>query len=304
VRSPRDLDAVLYGMPTTFFGGSTLNCSHCRRIVPYNNPNCPVCRRFAGWPNVRRAEEMRDALTAHAKKARQEATRRNLTHKVERLYEILNASVATINVSILVLLRMTTSDKYRSIYRAIERGDREASAVKYEAHRKAVDAKLHTGYEIDIVCAALSPDGRGLANYGDVILQIDGAAVSERASVLPENAFAFYERFKLGKRNAMEEPGWRAVWVDRAALGIAHLGQDVTANDDEDALVRRILFSGASRDDDRFMEVNIYDGIAIEAVGRVTLASVPRDGDDQDRWRCAAAWLRRNGIDVIALAMP
>lgn len=79
--------------------------------------------------------------------------------------------------------------------------------MKYHAHRSAVDAKIHPGYGFEILNAALSPDGRGLPNYGEVTLELSELSIASRASVLRENAFDFYERCDLGKRNAEEELG-------------------------------------------------------------------------------------------------
>lgn len=247
---------------------------------------------------------MRSDLLGHAATARQEAAQRGTTAKMQTLEAILDHTVATVAVSVLVALRMATGDKYRSVYEAVERGDREVSEARYEAHRTAVDAKLYTAYHRHIVCAALSPDGESLRNYGVVTLVLDDLAIRERASVMRENAFAFYERFTLGARNAVEDPGWRATWDDRKELGVAHLGPDITPADSNAALAQRILFNGPDRAADRFMEVNIYGGIGIQAVGRVTLTGTVASDDDRDWWECAASSLRRRGIPVSGSALP
>ena len=101
-----------------------------------------------------------------------------------------------------------------------------------------------------------------------------------RATVLRENAFDFYEHEDLGKRNAQEAPGWRAVWADRGLLGVAHLAVQLTPAMAIDAIDGLILRVGASRREDHFMEVHIYDAINVNGIEQVDLA-VPLTDPEQ-----------------------
>ena len=56
-----------------------------------------------------------------------------------------------------------------------------------------VEARLFPMYGEHIAYAALSPDGRGLPNYGPIAVrwQVAPAYVGRRASLLEENSFIF-----------------------------------------------------------------------------------------------------------------
>ena len=57
-------------------------------------------------------------------------------------------------------------------YNALGKQARKAAEAIYDAHRRAVDEKVHTGYGTESINAALSPDGRGLTNYGAITLEL------------------------------------------------------------------------------------------------------------------------------------
>jgi hypothetical protein len=136
-------------------------CRKCGSPVDFNRATCGNCELFIGFPNVRQAQSMQEALDQNYKEALTEAHRRGCTAKVNHLESLLKGSVATINVHPKLLYCMAAGAKYVSYYHAIERGFREVAERKYHAHRGAVDAKIYTGYEAEIVNAALSPDGAG-----------------------------------------------------------------------------------------------------------------------------------------------
>ena len=174
----------------------------------------------------------------------------------------------------------------------------------YHAHRLAVDAKIHPGYEKDIIYAALSPDGRGLTGYGEITLQLREDAVERRASVLRENAFDFYERYHLGDRDAQETPGWRSVWADRALLGVAHLEALLTPALSPRALPELVLSVGATRRDDHFVEVHIFDPLSWQMLASATLDRVISDAEAREEWEFACQKLVRRGVATADHTVP
>jgi len=187
---------------------------------------------------------------------------------------------------------------YRGYHKALEQNLRRAAEEEYHTHRNAVDAKVHPGYGNEIVNAALSPDGRGLANYGEVTLRIGDRFIAHRASILRENAYAFYERYSLGRRDAVEEPGWRAVWDDRVRLGGAHLAPALTPATAEADFPGIILSVGSNRDEDKYLEVHIYGGINSSALEGVTLERALTDIENRGEWDLARQKLGRLAIPV------
>jgi hypothetical protein len=169
----------------------------------------------------------------------------------------------------------------------------------YDAHRRAVDDKVHTGYGTEILNAALSPDGRGLLNYGPITLQLLETSIEDRTSVMRENSFDFYDRYHLGNRTALEESGWRSLWASRAQLGVAHLEPAIsTATADAD-LPEIVLFSGTTRQDDRYLEVHIYGELSWQTLARVGLARPLMAPEEQDDWSFARQKLKRRNVDIV-----
>jgi hypothetical protein len=172
---------------------------------------------------------MRADLNRNYDAAVADATSRGVRSLVDELENILRGSLATINIDAKLLYNIIAGQNYVSYYRALNTGLRQIAERQYHAQRTKVDAVIHPGYEIEILNAALSPDGRGLTNYGPITLHLSEISISDRASVMRENTYDFFERNKLGDRNAEEEPGWRSVWAGRSKLGVAHLASAMTS---------------------------------------------------------------------------
>jgi len=282
----------------------TLVCPNCGAQVDIHLPNCPDCRTFVGYPNIRRAEGMRPALEANYRAALADALARGVSNLVAQLETLLQGAVATINVSPKILASMALDHPYLGYHHALEQGLRLKAEDIYHAHRLASDAKLHPGYEKDIIYAALSPDGRGLTGYGEITLGLRENIVARRASLLRENAFDFYERYHLGERDATEEPGWRAVWADRALLGIAQLEPLLTTALSAAALPALALSVGATRHDDQFIEVHVFDPISAQGLDSVSLDQALTDVDARDEWDFAQNRLARRGVAVMDNTTP
>jgi len=278
-------------------------CPKCGAPVDYHRT---VCERghFIGFPNVRRAEAMRAELEQNYSAAVTQATVRGVMVQVRQLEILLQGTVATINVDAKILRNMAVGQNYLSYYKALDLGLRKIAEERYHAHRGAVDEKIHPGFRAEIVNAALSPDGRGLINYGVITLEFQNVSIEDRASVMRENSFAFYERNDLGRRDAVEELGWRSVWADRAHLGVAHLAPTVTPATAIHELADHILFSGATRPDDRYIEVHIFGEISWQSLSKVTLEKPLTKPEDQDDWSFGQQKLKTRGVMIVDRVNP
>ena len=242
--------------------------------------------------------------TQHYVAAVADAARRGVTPRVQTLERFLEGAAATINVSVKIFRNMSMGDNYISYYNALAIGARKAAGATYDSHRRAVDDKVHTGYGNEIINAALSPDGRGLINYGPITLQLLGASIEDRASVMRENSFDFYDRYHLGDRNAVEEPGWRSVWVDRARLGVAHLEPAISAATGDAELQDIILSSGTMRQNDRYLEVHIYGELSWQTLAAIILARPMTTAEEQDDWSFGRQKLERRNVKVVDPTNP
>lgn len=247
---------------------------------------------------------MRGDLVNNYDAALLDAGQRGVVPRVGELEALLQASIATINVDPMLLSNMAKSHNYMTYYKALDANLRMIAERQYHARRQLVDATIHTGYEKEILNAALSPDGRGLTSYGQITLQLQDMAIEDRASVLRENAFKFYERYDLGRAGSEEQSGWRSVWTDRARLGIAHLAPEVTPAVGSQTLADLIMFSGPSRDDDRFIEVHIYGELSWQALSQVVLEKPLTETQDRDDWEFGRQKLGRRGVTIVDQVNP
>jgi hypothetical protein len=96
---------------------SDFKCPTCGRLVEYYRTNCES-GHFVGFPNVRRAQEMRAELLRHYGAALDDAQRRGVTARVQQLETILQGSIATINIDAKLFSNMAKSQNYMSYYNA------------------------------------------------------------------------------------------------------------------------------------------------------------------------------------------
>jgi tetratricopeptide (TPR) repeat protein len=270
-------------------------CQRCKAVLGYEETTCGVCKSFVGYPNVRRADAMKSALENHYCQALEDAEMRGYVSQVRDLEVLLKNSVATINVTPKLLYCVAADGRYVSYYKAVDRGIRKIAERKYHAHRGVVDAAVHTGYETEIINAAVSPDGRGLTNYGPVTFQLRESTFGHRASVLRENAFDFFRRHDLGGLDTEEPPGWRSNWESRALLGVAHLAPEISSTTFD--LENLILSTGRTRPEDRYLEVHIHGDVPLQSLSSATLEESLADAEKED-WEFGRAKLLEHGVIV------
>jgi hypothetical protein len=281
-----------------------MNCGNCGKPIDFHRTTCLACGHFLGYPNVRKAEAMQADLDRNCTAAVADADARGVRPLLDGLATLLASSSAVVAMPVNVLRAMTLGAAYRSYHRALADDLRGAAEEIYHRHRGVVDEAVHPGYSADITNAAISVDGRGLNNYGEITLRIGDVFIADRATVLRENAFAFYERYDLGRRDAQEVPGWRCVWQRRADLGVAHLTPYLTSATPVTSLPSLVLQSGTGRDNDRFMEVHIFGMVPLAAVEDVSLDRPLVTRDSQDEWNIARQKLAAQGIPVRDRTVP
>jgi len=275
-------------------------CSCCNEMVPYNVDNCPK-GSFVGFPNVRVARKMKADLAGRHTAAREAGDTRNVSDLIQRLDDLLNGAKASINLAPRIVANLANGQPYRSYHESCELGQRPLAKRINHAHRTAVDAKVHIGYGDRIINAALSPDGRGLSNYGKIALLLKDGAISDRCSLLSENAFDYFQSHKLWDPDKPEPLGFRALWEDRAALGVAKLEPLVKENMSDEDLCDLILHSGADRHDDRYIEVHVIDFLQREYVGSFYRARA-FDQDEAKLWTSIVEKLTAEGAKELTAA--
>jgi hypothetical protein len=91
--------------------------------------------------------------------------------------------------------------------------------------------------------------------------------ISHRASVFEENSAVFVKR-----RGTRIPKGYRAIWDDRAKLGVAKLSGKIDSATGSDKYSGILLKQGATSEDDDFVEVHIWGPITVLTMEKVIIS--------------------------------
>jgi len=228
------------------------------------------------FPNVRAAAvpAERAALEARYQATLREAESRGARQAVEAFETAARGSKAVISRPFRELDRLSSSDKevVSTFYQLIRGEVRLPHGNKWDGLRGLADEALFPGSREAIRFAALSLDGRGLPHYGDCTFVLQESMIAHRASVYEENSAVAM------KKHAYEPPpGHRATWGERGKLCVAKLGGEVESTTTPVELPSLLLQSGATPDEDRFVEVHVWGPMTIRTIERAVV-SAPRKG--------------------------
>jgi hypothetical protein len=252
--------------------GSVMVCPNCSNEIAVNLEKCPVCGHYAGALNVREAaqETEQRALETRYHDTQARADRAGSRHVLDLFDLAMRKTVAVINVDLRYLAAFLTNDNelYSNYSRAVGGQIRKPARPIDDKERLAVEGRLFGGYSREIRYAALSLDGRGLMSYGPYAMQLRDIALSDRATLLEENSYAFVSKHTVDLRRDLPA-GHRAVWSNRHMLAVAKLGDRLTSGVAQRTFPAILLFSDGNRAHDQFIEVHIYgpfDNRAVEAI--------------------------------------
>ncbi len=254
------------------------SCPACGAQVFWERDRCLRCGHDIGAPNVRLAQQEREALRQRYEMALADASQPNARAKVEAFSQTVEQqSQAVINVDPNYLMGFLESsrDFYSSYALQTAAEVRAAANMENDTARLSVETKLFGSAAPHIRYAALSLNGRGLISYGSCAITLEPRLCARAASLLEENSYDFIERHRLVGRIPIP-PGHRAVWQDRHWLATVKLAQGI----DDDRIVaddfpRLLLHSDGDRGTDRFIEVHIYGPFDRQAI---VSAVIPEPG--------------------------
>src|SRR5205814_2371010 len=123
---------------------------------------------------------------------------------LDKLIEAATEALPTINMPVAVCDDILRSSKYRTYERRVDNYERAPASEGNHANRISVGTKLFPRNESNIVYAALSSKGGGVANYGPVAVEwrVQKNYLEPRISLLEENSFSFFARHGLGALGA------------------------------------------------------------------------------------------------------
>ena len=275
-------------------------CPNCGILI---DPSDVICRNshFVGYPNHRAALAEQGALQARYISARNDCETRGVDKLLDALEAVAERSLPVIAMSFEACDGVFRSRKYLNYQQSVDANLRHPAHSVDHADRASVGARMFASYDQHIAYAALSPSGRGLANYGKVMVswRVTQDYLQKRISLLEENSYIFYARHDLGRLGSTPPMGYRATWGDRARLVGAKLGSRLTVSTRTAKLHTLLLRSGVSRDDDEFVEVMIYadKGLDTLDVDRVLVQVAPSTSEEHRRWEILQQSCRAQGVD-------
>jgi hypothetical protein len=278
------------------------HCSSCGEpITDYSASQCR-CGHFLGWPNFRKADSERADLTQRYQAATGDLAARNLSNLQIELERIARDSYPVISMTCEACDDLLRGEKYQNYHLQIEVGRRLIASEVNHGDRLLVNERIYPGYGRDLHYAVLSPDGRGLPNYGEVAVgwMVTPSYLGSRSTLLEENEFVFFERHGLGALGAAVPSGYRAIWGDRSKLVVAKLAAEVDTSTSVGELSGLLLAEGTDRRGDRFVEVVIYGegGIDGREIHQVALMRPVTDPLRQQRWQLVIEMCALRGIAV------
>ncbi len=219
--------------------------------------------------------------------ARDDARQRNVVPLLDKIETVAEGSQPVINMSFAACDDILRPAKYKNYHQAVVSWDRDPAEAQHHADRSMVGDRLFPMYKEHIIYAVVSPDGRGLLNYGPVAVRWEVLAsyLGPRISLLEENSFTFYEQHELGRLGAIIPAGYQAIWGDRAKLVAAKLASRLTTATSEGTLADLLMRPGATRKDDEFVEIFIYadEGLETREVDQVTIQRAPMTSEERHR---------------------
>lgn len=271
-----------------------MKCPSCENEIPFHIRNCPICHGDVGFPNVRAAQQEKEALEERYNGARESAKVRGSRKTVQLFDNALGASRAVLCRGLRAIIGFLESDNelYTSFYKQVSQASRLAEYNKWDVGRESVDSTLFPLYRDEIVCAALSLSDIGARYYGNCHLVLSSDLIGRRATVFEENPFMFCKRHSVIAGQELPR-GYRATWTDRHKLGVAKLHHklDATTNTKE---FPDILLEQSSEPD--FIEVHIYGGIHRKAIDKITFVGL--SGPEQVLVEGINKGLRNVGVEI------
>ncbi len=255
------------------------HCSHCTNPVPLAEEHCPHCGRPGLYPNVRAAEqpEEQKALDRRYQDSVDQATARGCPQLADFETAMAEAQ-AVIARPLEEAARLASKDNeiYGTFYQWADSGIRLPKGDKWDTLRALADDALFPNFRKGIRFAALTVDGKGLANYGECFLLLREDMIAHRASVLEENAVGFMRRHGGEVFTDGELPkGYRAIWAERGKLAVAKLADQLQPDTDRDSFPGLLLAQGTTTEDDSFVEVHIWGPMTRRSLARVVMAQRP-----------------------------
>lgn len=256
--------------------GASQPCAECCAPLDHAEMLCGACGAFNGYPNVRRWSTT-DNLQLVEKKfqeARSQAFGRGAGATFDAFVVAVEQQAgAVVAIPPIVLRALVSSPKilYAGYENMVAGRVRTSAPAQHDAMRRVVGSIFFPGYAEDIVYAALSLTGDGVASYGDVQCRLKIPMIEKRAIVLIDNSFTVVEH--SGKKDATLPLGCAVPWTHRAKLAAIKVGSKLDPSKGPEQF-QELMFQtdGKTRSTDVFLEVAIHGSFNAHSIEGVKVA--------------------------------
>lgn len=261
-------------------------CPQCGAPISDGLRNCPTCACDLGFPNVRAATSTAEviALEQRFMEARGHAQSKGLVAKFDEMVVHLSTNSHVVVAMPTLRAREFLSDTrslYQSYEQLVDSDARVPSPLEHDTERRAVAGKFFGSYAPQIKYGVLSLDGRSLPNYGPVHLRLRDVAIEMRVAFSHENTYILAKDLSVQLRGGIPH-GYRSDWKARSQLAAAKLASALSADDTFADWATRLVYAGATRDDDRCIEAHIFGPFDRKAVHSVAFARGKNKGERMD----------------------
>jgi hypothetical protein len=279
----------------------TFYCDKCSEKIEYHQTLCPKCGEKHAFPNMRAARNEKTHLESRYFDAKSIIVGKKLNDEYKILQNIIKDCCVSICIPFDVVDQLSRSESYKNRYDLIYGKDKISHNQMSDSARQMVDAKLFTGFAGNIYFGALSTKGQGITNYGDVAFYLEDVHLLEnRASLLEDNSFVFYETHNLGGLKTEIPKGYRSDWQNREKLAVAKLANKLKMGFKIKDLKRILLQNDADRLKDEFIEVHLFlDFFKAEWFSEAHCLKNATKLDDIAFWNNSKAGLKNKNIKVV-----
>ncbi len=224
------------------------------------------------FPNVTvvSKDEERSALELRYQEMVRNLTDAGKLPQLKQLENLLNKSVACKAMPRWDIERLVNAETatFGTYYKQITAETRIPDDNKWDRLRRIADALFFENYGFEINFAALSTNGAWLDNYGDGAIFFKENMIAHRTTLFEQNTAKWIEE---NQYHTEIPKGSRALWSERAKLGVAKLGNNILdGNQNYDSM---ILSCGKDSESDIFIEVHIYGTFSIKSAKSVAIKS-------------------------------
>jgi len=232
-------------------------------------------RRFPNVRDVQHSNEINALKKRYHKVTSKRAKRNNPDNALFYFEYFLKKTSATINVSLTVLLNLIEDlAVYHNYYQRLS-----FEPEKYDEDREFVDVILFGKYRQYIRYVALNLNGSGLTAYGQYCIYLKTQHIEEKTSLLEENSFIFFDKYRISPFEPQVPYGYRSDWENRGKLAVAKLGHKIKNGMQANDFANILLKNTGDKAKDDFIEVHIFGEFNCQSIDFVVKS--PKIGQTQ-----------------------